>query len=162
MYRTGIGQDSHRFLKEKTGKKCTIAGLIFDDAPGLDADSDGDVVLHAICNAISSITHIYILGEVAPILCHDKGITDSTVYLEHAMQTLDNKRVTHVSVSVEAKEPRMQNRALEMRQNVAKLMGINEVDVGITFTSGDKLSDFARGEGLQAFAVVTTVEATFS
>ncbi|MDN3505125.1 MAG: 2-C-methyl-D-erythritol 2,4-cyclodiphosphate synthase [Rhabdochlamydiaceae bacterium] len=158
MYKAGIGQDSHRFLKEKTEKKCTIAGLHFDDANGLDADSDGDVVLHAICNAISSITHVYILGEVAPKLCHNEGITDSSVYLEKALQSLGNKKVVHVAVTIEAKWPRMQNRVLEMRQNVANLMGIQVDAVGLTITSGDELSNFARGDGLQAFAIITTVE----
>ena len=47
-YRTGIGQDSHRFLAKESSKKCTVAGLFFEGAPGLDADSDGDVVFHAI------------------------------------------------------------------------------------------------------------------
>jgi len=48
IYRTGIGQDSHRFTATDSTKPCIIAGLVFDDVPGLAADSDGDVVLHAI------------------------------------------------------------------------------------------------------------------
>ena len=158
MFRTGIGQDSHRFLTTKSEKKCTIAALHFDDAPGLDADSDGDVVLHSICNAISSISHVPILGEVAPKMCHEEGITDSREYLKKALESLEGKKVVHVSVTIEAKMPRMQKRSEEMRQSVADLMGLKLEDVGMTFTSGDKLSDFARGDGLQAFAIVTSVD----
>ena len=54
--RVGIGQYSHRFLSPDTTKPCVIAGLIFEDVPGFSADSDGDVVFHSICNAITSVT----------------------------------------------------------------------------------------------------------
>ena len=63
IIRTGIGQDSHRFLPADTSKPCVIGGLTYDDTPGFNASSDGDVVLHAICNAISSLTGILILGN---------------------------------------------------------------------------------------------------
>ncbi len=49
----GIGQDSHRFHKEKSGKKCIIGGINFEEVPGWEADSDGDIVYHSICNAIT-------------------------------------------------------------------------------------------------------------
>ena len=101
--KTGIGQDSHRFLPEKGEKKCIVAGLEFEDAPGLDADSDGDVVFHAICNAISSLTHVPILGRVAVDLYHKEGITDSRVYLDHAIETLDDLKVEHVALTIEGK-----------------------------------------------------------
>ena len=61
--RVGIGQDSHRFLSDDSTKPCVVAGLMFSDAPGLSADSDGDVVFHAICNAITSVTGVPILGK---------------------------------------------------------------------------------------------------
>ena len=151
MIRMGIGQDSHRFLKAGSDKKCVIAGLVFDDAPGLDADSDGDVVFHSICNAITSVTHVQILGGAAIEMCK-AGITDSAEYLKKAIEGVN---IVHVAVTIEAKMPRMQKRAFEMRQRTADVMGLQVEDVGITFTSGDGLSDFARGDGLQAFAVVS-------
>ena len=48
--RTGIGQDSHRFLPPDSSKLCVIAGLIFEEVAGFNANSDGDVVFHAICS----------------------------------------------------------------------------------------------------------------
>ncbi|PCI93611.1 2-C-methyl-D-erythritol 2,4-cyclodiphosphate synthase [Candidatus Aerophobetes bacterium] len=157
-YKTGIGQDSHRFLEKKTDKKCTIAALTFDDAPGLSADSDGDVVLHAICNAITSVSHVPILGKVAIELCRDKGITNSTVYLEKALETLGSHKIEHVALTIEAKRPKLQKRSDEMRKRIASLMGLEIDQVGMTFTSGDELSDFGRGEGLMCFCVVTVYQ----
>lgn len=154
--RTGIGQDSHRFLPPDSSKPCIIAGIIFDETPGFNANSDGDVVLHAICNAISSLTHVLILGGIADDLCLKDGITDSEVYLVEAMKTLGKQTVTHVAITIEGKKPKFKPRLLEMRSNIARIMGLDISQVGITATSGEGLTDFGCGDGVQCFAIVTT------
>lgn len=156
--RTGIGQDSHRFLPADSTKPCIIGGLIFKDVPGFNANSDGDVVLHAICNAISSLTGILILGNIADDLCLKDGITDSAVYLQKAIETLGKQRITHVAVTIEAKKPKFKLRLPEMRQKIADIMGLDISQVGITATSGEGLTDFGCGDGVQTFAIVTTEE----
>ncbi|NGX35913.1 MAG: 2-C-methyl-D-erythritol 2,4-cyclodiphosphate synthase, partial [Candidatus Anoxychlamydiales bacterium] len=108
IYRTGIGQDSHRFLSNDSTKSCILAGIIFDDMPGLAADSDGDVIFHAICNAITSITHAPILASLAQDLCKNQGITDSKIYLEKAFESLGSQQIQHLSITIEAQRPRMQ------------------------------------------------------
>ena len=157
-FRAGIGQDSHRFLPDGANKKCIIAGLVFEDAPGMDADSDGDVVFHAICNAITSLTHVPILGRIAIDLCHKQGITDSRVYLEKALATLDGQKIEHIALTIEGKRPKFQKRSEEIRQNVAEVVKLELDQVGITFTSGDELTSFGKGEGLMCYAVVTTFQ----
>lgn len=154
--RTGIGQDSHRFLPAGATKPCVIAGCIFEDVPGFQANSDGDVVYHAICNALSSLMHVLILGGIADELCLKDGITDSEVYLTEAMKLMGDQQVTHVSVSLEAKKPAFKRRLDEMRANVARVMGLDISQVGITATSGEGLTDFGCGDGVQCFAIVTT------
>ncbi len=156
--RTGIGQDSHRFLPPESSKPCIIAGVIFNDVPGFMANSDGDVVFHAICNAISSLTGILILGAIADDLCLKDGITDSEVYLREAMKTLKQQKITHVAITIEAKRPKMKDKLLEMRTNIARVMEIEISQVGITATSGEGLTDFGCGDGVQCFALVTTQE----
>lgn len=156
--RVGIGQDSHRFLSPDSSKPCIIAGIIFEDEPGLDADSDGDVVFHALCNAITSLTGVPILGGIAIDLCHKDGITDSQVYLKKALETLGKQKIVHIAFTIEGKRPRMQTRNLEMRAKIASVCGIDVSQVGLTATSGDGLTDFGCGDGLQCFCVLTTVE----
>lgn len=156
--RTGLGEDSHRFLPPESTKPCVIAGLIFPDVPGFNANSDGDVVYHAICNAISSLTGILILGDVADALCLTNGITDSEVYLQAAMQTLGNQQITHVALSLQAMKPKFKERLPEMRAKIAEVMGLDVSQVGITATSGEGLTDFGCGDGVQCLAIVTTVE----
>lgn len=156
--RTGIGQDSHRFLPPESTKPCIVAGTIFDHVPGFNANSDGDIVFHAICNAISSLTGVLILGAIADDLCLKDGITDSEVYLKEAMQTLGKQCVSHVAITIEGKKPKFKDRLLEMRTNIARVMNLDISQVGITATSGEGLTDFGCGDGVQCFAIVTTEE----
>lgn len=153
--KVGIGQDSHRFLSPEATKPCIIAGLNFPDVPGLMANSDGDVVFHAICNAISSVSHVPILGAIADDLCLKEGITDSSVYLKEALKTLKNEKISHVSIALEAKKPKFLNRLGEMRRSIAHHLHLQDDQVGITATTGEGLTDFGCGDGIQCFAIVT-------
>lgn len=158
IIRTGIGQDSHRFLSSDSTKQCIIAGLVFENTPGFRANSDGDIVFHAICNAISSLTGVIILGNIADELLEKDGITDSAVYLQEAKKTLKNQQITHIAITIEANRPKFISRIPEMRQKIADVLDINFSQIGITATSGEGLTDFGCGDGAQCFAIVTTEE----
>jgi len=157
IYKTGIGQDSHRFLSNDSTKPCIIGGVIFEDVPGLDADSDGDVVYHAICRAITSITSVPILASIAKDLCLNKGIMDSKVYLEKALQTLKDQKIIHIAISIEAKRPKFQKKIDQMREKIAEITNLKKSQVGITAHSGEGLTDFACGDGIAVLCVITTI-----
>lgn len=156
--RTGIGQDSHRFLPADSSKPCIIGGLIFDEVPGFNSNSDGDIIFHALCNAITSLTGIPILGAIADDLCLKDGITDSEVYLREAMKTLENQKITHVAISIEGKKPRFKERVNELRESIASVMNLSASQVGISAHSGEGLTDFGCGDGVQCTAIITTEE----
>jgi 2-C-methyl-D-erythritol 2,4-cyclodiphosphate synthase len=158
IFRTGIGQDSHRFLSPDSTKFCILGGIIFDDVPGLDSDSDGDVVYHAICNAITSLSGVPVLGGLARDLCRKDGITDSQVYLEQAVKTLKKQKIVHIALSIEGKRPYLEEKIEAMREKVASVLLLKKDQVGITATSGDGLTDFGCGDGVQCFCILTTVE----
>ena len=103
-FKTGLGQDSHAFENNK--KTLLLAGVDCKHAQGLRANSDGDVVLHALTNAVSSITGINILGEKADYLCQ-QGIVDSREYLKLALQDLNTWQVQHISISIECLKPKI-------------------------------------------------------
>ncbi len=159
QFRTGLGRDSHRFLAESTPgdrKKCVLAGIEFPTVPGFEGDSDGDVIFHAICAAITTLTHAPILSQVAPELCK-QGITDSRVYLFRAMETMEGQEIQHVALSIEAKRPKFKPRFEEIRTSVAKAMNLEVDQVGLTVTSGDGLTSFGRGEGLLCECIISTI-----
>jgi len=134
-----------------------IGGVIFEGVPGLDAESDGDVVYHALCNAISSLTGVAI-GQITAELCRKDGITDSGVYVEKALETLQEQKLVHVAFTIEGKRPRLQERIDLVKRNISSVCGILEKQVGLTVISGDGLTDVGCGEGLQCLCVLTTVE----
>ncbi len=154
-YKTGIGQDSHRFLPSDSSKPCVIGGHIFQDVPGFHANSDGDIVYHAICNAISSVTGELILGGIADDLCLKGGITDSAVYLKEAVKTLGDQKISHVAVSLEAKTPKFKEHLMTMRQNIAQILEIDVSQVGITATTGEGLTNVGCGDGVSCICVIT-------
>lgn len=158
IYRSGIGQDSHRFLSPDSSKPCVIGGLIFHGVPGLDADSDGDVVYHAICNAITSLSGVPILGGIARDLCLKDGITDSQVYLEKALKQLGSQKIVHCSLTIEGKRPHFEEKIEAMRRNISNVLCVTHQQVGVTATSGDGLTDFGCGDGLQCFCILTTLQ----
>lgn len=156
--RVGIGRDSHRFVGEDSSKICVLGGVLFENTPGLASDSDGDVILHSICNAITSLTHIAILGGIATELLQKDGITDSSTYVKEALGTLGKQKIQHVALSVEGKRPKLQPKIEEIRQNIANILQFEIDQVGLTVTSGDGLTDFGCGDGLQCICIITTIE----
>jgi 2-C-methyl-D-erythritol 2,4-cyclodiphosphate synthase len=156
MVKTGFGQDSHRFVGEERSDNLVLGGISIRGCPRLDGNSDADVVLHAITNAVSGVSGAPVLGAVADELCR-QGITDSAAYLQKALETLGAYRVAHVSVSIEAARPKLAPHLDAMRRRIAELCGVGVSDVGITATTGEGLTAFGRGEGIQAFAVVTAL-----
>lgn len=154
-YKMGIGQDSHRFHKSPTTKPCIVGGIAFDDAPAFDANSDGDVVFHAICNAISTITGVPILGAAADTLCLEEGLTDSIHYVNYALKTLGSWSIEHVAITLEGAKPKFLKRYDDLRISIAKALCITPEQVGIMATTGEGLTAFGRGEGIQCIAAIT-------
>ncbi|NLN66108.1 MAG: 2-C-methyl-D-erythritol 2,4-cyclodiphosphate synthase [Clostridiaceae bacterium] len=153
MIKVSIGQDSHRFDFENKKKKLVLGGIPIEGTPLL-GNSDADVVLHSLTNAISGITGVNILGEIADKMCLQDGITDSSIFLLEALKYL-NGTISHVSFSLECSVPKLSPFIPQMKKRIAQLLGIHETSVGITATTGEGLTDFGLGQGIQCFCVLT-------
>ncbi|NLD98328.1 MAG: 2-C-methyl-D-erythritol 2,4-cyclodiphosphate synthase [Fibrobacter sp.] len=158
MYFSAIGQDSHRFEPDNSNKPLILGGIHIPGCCGLSGNSDADVLLHALTNAISGVSGINILGKIADELCLKEGITDSRVYLERAIETISSYQIIHVSCSIEAARPRLSAHISAIRDSLARLLSIEPRHVCITATSGEGLTSFGRGEGIQAFVIVSVKE----
>ena len=148
-----IGQDSHRFDFENKNKELKLGGIVFENATPLLGNSDADVVLHSITNAISGITCKNILGKVADDMCKS-GITDSEEYLKEALKYL-NEKIIHLSISIECKTPKISPKIEEMRKNISRILSIPETSIGITATTGEELTEFGKGNGISVFSCIT-------
>jgi 2-C-methyl-D-erythritol 2,4-cyclodiphosphate synthase len=161
VVRVGFGTDSHSF--EQTRKKpLVLGGVVLGDSGGLAANSDGDVILHALFNALSQACGGHSLGHYADPLC-ERGVQDSREYLKVARGMVERIgcRVCNVGIMVEAKRPYVTIEQSErMKRSIAESLAIPETDVGITFTSGEGLTSFGKGEGVLAQAIVSLAEAS--
>lgn len=151
--KVAIGQDSHKIDFENSDKKLLLGGVEFEENYSLLGNSDADVVLHAITNAVSGITCQNILGKVADDLCQ-KGIPNSEVYLKEALKYL-NEKIMHLSLSIECKTPKITPKIEEMRANLARILNLEPTSIGITATSGEGLTECGKGNGISVFACIT-------
>ncbi len=151
--KVAIGQDSHKIDFENPDKKLLLGGIEFEENYSLLGNSDADVVLHAITNAVSGITCQNILGKVADDMCQ-KGIKNSEVYLKEALKYL-NEKIVHLSLSIECQKPKITPKIEEMRANLARILNLEETSIGITATTGEGLTECGKGNGISVFACIT-------
>ena len=137
--KVAIGQDSHRIEKSNQEQEVILGGVVFKEKFSILANSDGDVILHAVTNAVSGITGKNILGKVADDMCKS-GITNSEEYLKEALKYL-NESIVHISISIECLTPKISPKIEEIRKNIARILKIEETNVGITATTGEGLTD---------------------
>ena len=150
-----IGQDSHRFGEPCGETLIRLGGIDIPFDKPLVANSDGDVVYHAITNAISGFTGVNILGGEADKICLEQGIKDSSVYLKKALEYMEEGRIIHCSVTIECLRPKLMPHIPDMKKSIADILGIPDSSVGITATTGEGLTGFGRGEGIQVFCILT-------
>lgn len=154
----GIGQDSHKFVddKSKKDKKLVLGGLKIENEAGFEANSDGDVVLHALFNALSTAIGDRSLGFYADKMCKE-GITDSKKYLEFILNKVQerNYKISNVAIMLESKKPKLDEHIDEIKASLSKILKIKKENIGIATTSGEELTEFGQGKGMQCFAAVT-------
>ena len=82
----------------------------------------------------------------------------SQVYVERAAATLKAHKIVHLAITIEGKRPHFEEKLEVMKNKIASALKIHPKQVGITATSGDGLTDFGCGDGLQCFCILTTSE----
>ena len=152
--RIGFGMDSHRFVTGVT-KKLVLGGVEIPGEPGFEANSDGDILFHALFNAVAQALGEGSISYYADPLCR-KGITDSSKYLAviRGIMAQRGYAVGNIGIMLEGKRPRVAGLEGPMKERIAGIFGITPDHIGITATTGEGLTDFGRGLGMQCFCVV--------
>ena len=156
--KVGIGQDSHKFDFKDKEKKLVLGGVVFEGHPPLEGNSDADVILHSVTNAVSGVTCVNILGKVSDEMCLVQGIKDSRAYLKEALKYLNDDRIVHLSISIECLTPKITPMIPKIRQSLSSLLKIPENSIGITATTGEGLTQFGQGLGIQVFSIITAAK----
>jgi 2-C-methyl-D-erythritol 2,4-cyclodiphosphate synthase len=151
--RAGIGYDSHRFTDTRP---LILGGVTVPGAPGLAGHSDGDAVLHALCDALLGAAAMGSIGEVFPDTDPAFAGADSARLLSTVVERLaaDGYRVVNADVTVIAERPRIQPHAEAMRARIAPILGLPPAAVSVKGKTNEGMGWIGRGEGLATQAIV--------
>ncbi len=155
--RIGHGYDAHRFA---AGERLVLGGVDVPHEKGLAAHSDGDVVLHALCDALIGAAGGGDIGKHFPDDDPRYENIDSRILLRRVIATLDDEGLTvgNADVTIIAEEPRLAAHVPQMRANIAADLGIDTARVNVKATTTEKMGFVGRGEGIAAHAVVLLEE----
>jgi 2-C-methyl-D-erythritol 2,4-cyclodiphosphate synthase len=151
--RIGQGIDAHQLV---TDRRLVLGGIEVEFERGLEGHSDGDVLLHAICDAILGALGEGDLGRHFPSSDEALRGIDSAILLERVVGLMRDRGfgIENLDATLIAQAPRLSPVQEKMQANIASLLGAPPEKVNLKVTSTDHLGAIGRGEGMAAIAVV--------
>jgi len=156
-----IGHDSHRIDQSK--KFITLGWIQINCRFGLEGNSDADVLTHSICNAIGTAIGQGSLSKYSDPMCHQEDITDSSEYLKHIFSEAQKLgyEIGNLACTIEAKKPKLEKHIPTMKKILSQILNCTTLQIGIACTSGEELSTFGKGLGIQCFAHILLTKKKF-
>ena len=153
MIRIGQGLDVHAF---EEGDFVTLAGVKIPHTHGLKAHSDGDVILHALSDALLGALALGDIGQHFPDTDPEFKGADSRVLLRHVYTLIQDRgyELQNADITVACERPKLAPHNLEMRQNIADDLDVELTQVSVKATTTEKLGFAGREEGIAAKSVV--------
>jgi len=155
-YRIGIGYDIHRLVQ---GRPLFIAGVQIPYIKGLLGHSDGDVLLHAVCDALLGAIGQGDIGQHFPDTDPKYQGLDSKELLKAVAALVRKKKyaVNNVDTIIVAEEPKMLPFEKEMRKKISAILEISEDKVNIKAKTGEGLGEIGKIEAIASYAIVSIV-----
>lgn len=150
--RIGNGYDVHALAE---GLPLWLSGVRIESPIGCIAHSDGDVAIHALCDAILGALALGDIGKHFPDTSAEfKGI-DSKILLSRVIELVRNDgwQIGNVDITIAMQRPKLAPYILQMRECLASVMGISVDRVSVKATTTEKLGFVGRGEGCEVYAV---------
>ncbi|MGB5735055.1 MAG: 2-C-methyl-D-erythritol 2,4-cyclodiphosphate synthase [Thiohalocapsa sp.] len=153
----GQGIDAHRF---EAGRRLVLGGVEVPYDQGLAAHSDGDVVIHALCDALLGAAGLGDIGRHFPDTDAAYAGIDSRILLRRVMQSLAERGlgVHNADLTIAAQAPKLAPHIDAMREVLAADLNCPPARVNIKATTTERMGFTGRGEGIAAFAVVLVAE----
>jgi 2-C-methyl-D-erythritol 2,4-cyclodiphosphate synthase len=153
MMRIGHGYDVHAFM---AGDHLVLGGVNIPHTHAFKAHSDGDVLLHAICDALLGALALGDIGQHFPDTAVEYANIDSRILLRHVVGLVRSQGygVINLDSTIIAQSPKMAPHILTMREHLATDLGCELSQVNVKATTTEKLGFTGRKEGIAAHAVV--------
>ncbi len=153
-YRTGIGWDVHR---TGAGRGLVLGGVRVEADFGLEGHSDADVLCHAVTDAVLGAAALGDIGMHFPDSDAAWKGAASELFLRHALQLARGLgfRLIHVDATVIFERPRLSGYRLAIRENLARILGLELDRVSVKFKTAEKVGPVGEGRAAEAQAVVT-------
>ena len=153
MIRVGQGYDVHRF---GDGNFIILGGVKIDYGQGLEAHSDGDVVLHALCDALLGAAALGDIGKHFPDTDPEFKGADSRVLLRHVYRIVQDKgyQLVNADITIIAQAPKMAPYITAMCSNIADDLNVDADCINVKATTTEKLGFEGRKEGIAVQAIV--------
>jgi 2-C-methyl-D-erythritol 2,4-cyclodiphosphate synthase len=150
--RVGIGVDAHAFAE---GVPLVLGGVAFDGPRGLAGHSDGDVVVHAVIDALLGAADLGDIGSFFPSTDEEYRGASSIELLWKAYREVRDSgwQLVNADCVLVGEEPRIADRREEMGHRISEALGLEPGRVSVRATTTDRLGFTGRGEGLAAHAV---------
>jgi len=151
--RIGHGFDAHRFAD---GDHVVLGGVRISHTRGLAAHSDGDVLIHALCDALLGAAALGDIGRHFPDTDERFAGADSRVLLRHVVALLGERGLEPVNADLTAvaQAPRLGGHIETMCERLAEDLGLDRSCVNVKATTTERMGYTGRGEGIAAHAVV--------
>jgi 2-C-methyl-D-erythritol 2,4-cyclodiphosphate synthase len=154
MIRSGIGYDLHRLAE---GRKLMIGGVEVPFDKGSVGHSDGDVLCHALCDALLGAAGLGDIGTHFPDTDPKWKDAASLKFLEHARKLLDERRlkISHLDAVVICERPKLGPHFPAMRAAIAKALGIGVEQINLKAKTNEGTGEIGRGEAIAAQTIAT-------
>lgn len=156
--RTGLGFDAHKFLSETSEhNNIILGGITIPYERKIEAHSDGDVLIHALVDALLGSIGEGDIGMAFPPSDPKWKGANSKLFLIHANDLLKQKNgsINNIDITIICERPKLGIYREQIRNNIAKILGITEDRVNIKATTTEKMGFTGRGEGIAVQAMVT-------
>jgi 2-C-methyl-D-erythritol 2,4-cyclodiphosphate synthase len=152
-FRIGYGYDVHRLAE---GETLWLGGVLVPHTKGTVAHSDGDVVIHALCDAMLGAAKMGDIGRHFPDTSGEYKNIDSKILLARTSEIIATKdyRVGNIDITIAAQRPKLKSFIPEMEETLARILGLDEDAVSIKATTTEQLGFEGREEGISVHAVV--------
>ncbi len=152
-FRVGIGYDVHRLAE---GETLWLGGILIPHTKGTVAHSDGDVLIHAICDAMLGALKLRDIGTHFPDNADEFKNIDSKILLKKSYALVKQKgyEIVNIDSSISAQQPKLMPFIPEMEKVMAGVLEIDVENISVKATTTEKLGFEGREEGISVSAVV--------